>query len=214
MKTTMSLTLCFAVCLAATTVSAEPYVEKAQAKTTPWSGYWWPLHQGGLVGPLAKYDQATGRQAVAWEKAHRKMEAGLPKWFGFCHAWAASAVMEPEPQKPQQTTADDGRSVGLSVGDQKGMLAACHTIDVANSYGNRFGDDPADDPQDIAPDALWRILKLYLGKQRVPLVMDIEAGPEVWNFPVYAYQIRLDGTENCKHRGTLTLWMVDDGVST
>ena len=212
MKTTINLILCIVVCLATATVSAEPFVEKGQASTTPWSGYWWPLHAGGLMEPLSKYDQATGRQAVAWEKTNRKINTELPKWFGFCHAWAASSIMEPEPQKPQRAANDNGRPVGLSVGDQKGLLAACHTTDVANSYGNRFGDDRDDDPQDIAPDVLWRVLKLYLGKQRVPLVLDIEAGPEVWNFPVYAYQIRLDGSDNGERRGALTLWMVDDGV--
>nr|MBC8426604.1 hypothetical protein [bacterium] len=32
-----SLLLCLAACLAASAVAAEPYVEKAQARTTPWS---------------------------------------------------------------------------------------------------------------------------------------------------------------------------------
>lgn len=212
MRSVLNLTLCFAVCLAATAGFASPYVEKAQTKTTPWSGYWWPLCHGGLVGPLAKYDQATGRKAVAWERCNRKIPAGLPQWFGFCHAWAASSVMEPEPRKSQNAACGDGQTVGLSVGDQKGLLAACHTIDVANVYGNRFMGKPDDDPLDIAPDALWRVLKLYVEKQRVPLVLDIEPGPEVWNFPVYAYRITLDGTGNGQHHGVLTLWMVDDGV--
>lgn len=215
MKTTARLVLSVAACLAAipATAAARPYLEKAQAQTTPWSGYWWPLRTGGLVGPLAKYDQATGHRSVAWEKANRTMGPSVPRWFGFCHAWAASSLMDAEPRQVRNCRAIDGRPLGLGVGDQKGMLAACHTEDVSNSYGDRFGDgNGEEDPQDLAPDVLWRILKLYLGDQQVPLVADIEAGPEVWNFPVYAYEIQTDGTGDGRHAAVLTLWMVDDGV--
>ena len=208
-----SLLLCLAACLAASAVAAEPYVEKAQARTTPWSGYWWPLSAGGLVRPLGQYDAATGQAAVAWEQAHRQMGSGVPGWFGFCHAWAASSIMEPEPERARTARRRDGGSLGLAVGDQKGMLAACHTNDVANSYGERFEEGESDaSRQDIAPDALWRILKLYLGQQQVPVVLDLDAGPQVWNFPAYAYQLRTDGTADGDHQADLTVWLVDDGV--
>jgi hypothetical protein len=193
--------------------SGEPYIEQGRAEITPWSGYWWPIRQGGLTAPLSKYDLATGQRAVAWEKAHRPSDANVPEWFGFCHAWAASSIMEPEPKQFCTCRGRNGRSADLGVGDQKGMLAACHTDDVANSYGHRCGDgEGPEDPQDIAPDLLWRILKLYVGSQKIPMVIDIEPGPEVWNFPVYAYEIRSDGTGDGQQDATLTLWMSDDGV--
>lgn len=214
MKTATRLVLCLSVCLAANAGLADPYVEKAEARTTPWSGYWWPLQAGGLVGPLAKYDQATGRAAVAWEQANRQMGASVPRWFGFCHAWAASSIMEPEPQQARTSPVGDRAPLALAVGDQKGLLAACHTQDVANAYGERFEEgDSEEDRQDLAPDALWRILKLYLGTQRVPLVLDIEPGPQVWNFPAYAYELRTDGNGDGTRQATLTLWLVSDGVA-
>lgn len=200
--------------LLASPARAESYVEQAQAAIVPWSGYWWPLQAGGLVGPLSRYDQATGHQAVAWERAHRPMGPSVPEWFGFCHAWAASAIMEPEPQQTRSWPDGRGQAVTLSVGDQKGMLAACHTDDVAHSYGQRFqeGDSP-EAFQDLAPDALWRVLKLYVGSHRVPLVVDIEPGPEVWNFPVYAYEVRSDGWADGPHSAVLTLWLTDNSVA-
>ena len=78
----------------------------------------------------------------------------------------------------------------LGVGDQKGMLTACHTENPSHSWGDRFGDGlGSEDPQDIYPDLLWRLLKLHLGQHGVPLVLDIEAGEQVWNFPVYHYEV-------------------------
>ena len=41
--------------------------------------------------------------------------------------------------------------------------------------------------------------------RRCRWLMDIEAGEEVWNFPVYAYEIHTDGTDDGQHSGVLTL---------
>ncbi len=35
---------------------AEAAVEEGVAKHIPWSGYWWPVAKGELLGPLEKYD--------------------------------------------------------------------------------------------------------------------------------------------------------------
>ena len=37
---------------------------KATARTIPWSGYWWPMRDGRLLGVLGKYDRLTGRRAA------------------------------------------------------------------------------------------------------------------------------------------------------
>ncbi len=196
----------------ATASQAETTVERAEARFVPWSGYWWPLSAGGLNGPLGQYDRATGARALAWQKEHRPTRPDAPRWHGYCHAWAASCVMEPEPVRPVRVTAQGGGSLTLSVGDQKGMLAACHTNNVANVYGQRTeeGDQP---DGDLAPDALWRLLKLYVEQQGVPLVLDLEPGSEVWNHPVYAYEVRYarpdaSGTSHAR----MTLWLADDNV--
>ncbi len=216
MRSWMCLIIGCAVGLVAAPVLAADsgmQIERAEARFVPWSGYWWPLRAGGLNGPLARYDQVTGANALAWQKEHRPTDPDAPRWHGYCHAWAASCVMEPEPIEPVRVTAhQDNTSLTLSIGDQKGMLAACHTHNVANVYGRRTeeGDEP---DGDLAPDVLWRLLKLYLDQQGVPLVLDIEPGPEVWNHPVYAYEIRYtspDETGLCQAR--LTLWLADDAV--
>lgn len=201
-----ALALCLALAL-----RAEAGVDEAAAKHTPWSGYWWPIGEGSLLGPLAKYDQATGSAAAQWEMANNPPGPSVPQWHGYCHAWAAAAVLDKEPK--QAVSAAGGR-ISLSVGDQKGILSAAHSQDVSNSYGDRFGDGMgSDDYYDLAPDELWRLLRLYIKQQGVPLVLDIEAGDEVWNYPVYAYRIEYAPYGNSGLQlAQLSLWMADDEV--
>ena len=165
-------------------------IEEAHSNLTPWSGYWWPHYEGAILGPLSKYDKTTGKNSTAWEKNNHPSGSQVPKWFGYCHAWAASAVMEQEPRKSRQVQGP-ASSLVLKVSDQKGWLAVGHAKDVANSYGDRFGDNRgSEDRHDLAPDQLWRLLKLYVKQQGIPLILDVEAGDQVWNYPIYAYRIQ------------------------
>jgi hypothetical protein len=85
---------------------------------------------------------------------------------------------------------------------------------VAQHYRARFDGQPEDDPQDIYPDQLWRVLRLFLQQRGIPLIVDIEGGTQVWNYPVYAYRVdyRPAGSGNW-YLGEMTLWMADDAVS-
>lgn len=195
--------------------TAQSQVDAAQASVTPWSGYWWPHKEGAIQGPLSKYDRLTGRTALLWEQQQYPAHEGVLDWHGYCHAWAASSVLETEPQsdryvRPRGSSVDP---VHLTVGDQKGLLAAAHAEDVANSYGDRFGDGEGDESDDLAPETLWRLLRMYVKNQGIPLIVDIDATEEVWNYPVYRYEIR-----HWPHDGEftriarMTLWMADNGV--
>ncbi len=186
--------------------------ESGAAKITPWSGYWWPIHEGRLLVPLGKYDQLTGKRAANWEKQHNPPGPDVPKWHGYCHAWSAAAILETEPARESRFRLDSAR-LALDLGDQKGLLTACHTEDLANSWGDRFGDGRgSEDPQDMRPDLLWRLLKLHLGQQRVSLVLDVESGEEVWNYPIYQYELHYHPTRGDQYDADLTLLMADDGV--
>jgi hypothetical protein len=194
-------------------IRAAEVIEQAEARTIPWSGYWWPYSQGALLNPLRKYDALSGAVAADWEATQHPAGGTVPAWHGYCHAWAASSVMEGEPQR-SRLAGSPQQQVELLVGDQKGLLAVCHALDDANAYGDRYGDGEGnEDLQDLAPDLLWRLLKLYVKEFGVPLIVDLEAGEEVWNFPVYAYRIELQETSDDGQRvANLTLWMADDGV--
>lgn len=212
MKKTVLLMSCF-VCLAVP-ATTPAQVEEAQARYVPWSGYWWPLRDGGIVEPLKKYDRLTGRKAATKEQAIYPIGPDAQGWWGYCHAWAASSVMEREPRRSVTPRLTNGSSLELAVGDQKALLAGCHTDDVANTYGRRNNGNVGDDPEDdLKPDELWRLLKLYVKQQGLPLILDLDSGPAVWNFPVYAYRIELSRQEGYEDfLAHMTLWMADDYV--
>jgi len=224
MKASIYLILALALIVGTAQPGRASTVEEGHARAIPWSGYWWPHSQGAMIGPLAKYDAITGKRAAAWEQRTHPRGPDVPRWHGYCHAWAASSLMEAEPQTVR-TAGVEGR-IRLSVGDQKGLLAVCHARDVANTYGDRYGDGRgSEDKSDLAPDTLWRLLKLHLKQQGVPLILDIEAGAQVWNYPVYAYRIQYSpygnnspttndspGSNDGLQLAQMTLWMADDAV--
>lgn len=196
------------------TSRSDDVIDQGSSEIFPWSGYWWPHQEGAMLGPLASYDHLTGASAVTWEKGHHAAGDDTPDWFGYCHAWAASSVLEPEPTAGRMARFQQ-RTKQLPVGDQKGLLAVSHALDVANTYGDRFGDGVgSDELQDLTPDSLWRLLKLYVKQQRVPLILDVEATEEVWNYPVYAYRIVQTGErENGVRTAELGIWMADNSVT-
>jgi len=207
----MAVALGCLICFQA--AGAAEVIEEGQSQILPWSGYWWPHFQGALLGPLSKYDTLTGSAAADWERQQHPSGAAVPRWHGYCHAWAASAVRETEPQR-ERLAGVVPREIPFGVGDQKGLLAVCHSNDDADSFGDRFGDGEGDDdPQDLAPDVSWRLLTLHVKQQGLPLILDVEAGPEVWNYPVYAYRIERQSTgADGECVASMTLWMADDAV--
>jgi hypothetical protein len=206
------LTACFLTAgLLAAPAPARAQSEEAAADFTPWSGYWWPHKEGRIVGPLTKYDQAFGAKAADWEKTNHP-KATAEGWSGFCHAWSAACVLEKEPKAKIKY-----KDLELGVDDQKAWLTVAHSADSADFFGKR-NDDPSlpvnsELYQDLKPDMLWRYLKLYVQQRGIPLIMDIEASPAVWNYPVYAYRVTWapSGGPN-EVKAHLTLWMADDAV--
>lgn len=183
-------------------------VEEARVHNDIWSGYWWPIKDGELINPLSKYDKVTGKKAADWERKNNPPGPNVPEWYGYCHAWAASSVMEKEPQKNRKYK----RTV-FSIGDQKGLLAASHANDVSNSYGERF-EGEGTNPDDIAPDQLWMVLRRHIQKQGIPIILDVEAGTPVWNYPVFAYRVTYNPVESGSsvYQAEMELWLADDGV--
>jgi hypothetical protein len=180
--------LCLLLLLSAPAAYAE--VDQGEAKVVPWSGYWWPDREGELsrgygrdrMSPLAKHDTVTGAHAEAWHRQFRSGEQIL-KWHGLCYAWASAALFEPEPRRPITY-----RGVDFRVGDIKGLLCAAHADDKPVVFGERFRDRDSN-RDDIAPDELWRVCREYVAEKGIGLLVDLDAGPEVWTYPVYSYRV-------------------------
>jgi hypothetical protein len=186
--------------------------DEGQARFVPWSGPWWPGQKGGLLRQLRKYDLLTGKQAASWEKTNNPRNAA--PWAGYCHAWAAAAMLEREPRAPRTVKGPSGKSVVLSVGDQKALLTICYDANYEPvHYGERFSGEAGNDPQDIYPDVLWSALRQYVKQRGVPLIVDIDPGKAVWNHPVYRYRVTHRPTTTPGQRlATMEIWMADDQV--
>lgn len=180
------------------------FEESARSQKNVWSGYWWPLRRGEILVPLSKYDKQTGKKSVEWEKKNNPSGPNVPQWFGYCHAWSASTILEDEPKEVIQSG-----SQSLTVGDQKGLLAVIHADDDAEFMGTRY--EEGGDFNDIEPTQLWYALKTYIKEKGVPIVADIEPGEAIWNYPVYAYKAKMIPKGN-KGLGTIEIWFADDAV--
>lgn len=210
MKTpTMLLAGCLALLGAAGRAAAAS--DGGTAQFVPWSGYWWPVKEGRMLGPLTKYDRITGSKAASWEAWYRPPGTG-GRWWGYCHAWSAASLLEAEPRSWRSVPIPGG-SVTLGVGDQKGLLTIAHDNDPAHIYGTRYAGKLGDDFHDIYPDVLWKYLRLYVKQQGVPLIIDASPGTQVWNYPVYSYQVKYQPADGGKYQAWMKLLMADDAVS-
>ena len=204
--TSIFCAFCLTLGCVGASASAQTIRDEGRVAKTVWSGYWWPTAKQEILRPLAKYDALTGAASVEWERTNNP-PTGVAPWVGLCHGWAAAAVMEDEPTRPLTS------SVGtITVGDQKAWLSLAHGGDVANFYGRRFDGQPGDDPNDMAPETLWEALRTSVRDQKTSIVLDIEPGVEVWNYPVYAYRVDATKVGGNLYRGKIYVWFADDHV--
>jgi hypothetical protein len=193
------------VCLVAP-VTTGATTDMAQASFTPWSGYWWPTTSGGLAtgngyrghpAPLEKYDNLTSGitkgPATQWY-LDNNYDPNAPGWYGLCAAWSAAAVTEDIDFQPAILD-----KVLYRVGDKKGLVTACHEFDAAIR-------ENAHDPTVFHA---W--LLRYLKVAGIPFYAELDPSDEVWNYPVYRYDLttNVSGTTESV---TCRIWYADDQV--
>lgn len=163
----------------------------------PYSGHDYPDKAGGTMVALRKYDLAFhgGRAlATAFEqhdttafteptierrglfRLRRVQVERTPGWHGHCNGWTAAAIRHAEPQ----TSVRRGR-LTFSPADIKALLAEVYMYNAAEFLGGEEDDDA------INPGTLHVILCNWIGRNQHPVAMDSNLGPEVWNYPIYAY---------------------------
>jgi len=186
---------------------------RGEAKTPPWSGWWWPFHISlpnhlyDPRGPMDKYDSLSVAQGLsnpgtrAWERENHFANQPGQEWYGHCNGWAAASILEPEPRKTQ--TID---RISFNPQDIKGLLSEWHWWDPAISYyGTRY-DGPANNINDINPQEFHQAIINFIGKKGLPIIMDISGGtqeinnPQIWNYPAYQYQMEYSPEVNNPER--------------
>ncbi len=154
---------------------------------------------------MARYDAFAGSSAQSWEYDHHGPVANQPDWAGHCHAWAGASVWESMPSA-NRTVGD----VTFRPRDLAGLITEAYYNDTLSTEISLFRP---------APGLLWRYLRQEIGGQNamhghaMGLVGNLTTiKGEVWNFPIYQYQINYSQDDSGLCSGTLTLWFADDGT--
>ncbi len=180
--------------------------ESGEADFTPWSGWWWPTTQGGLAtglgyrghpAPMEKYELlkegAYPGNATEFELS-RYYDPDAISWYGQCEAWAGAAVLEHIEFYPSVID-----NIVFYVGDKKGLLTACHHDD------NRIRESAHN------ADTFHWWLTHYIGELGTDFYADLDAGEQIWNYPVFKYELEM--TENGDQIDVqCQIWYVDDQV--
>jgi hypothetical protein len=160
-----------------------------------WSGYWFPRNntylfepRNGRLSPLQKYDlyveRTRGRASSAAAKEaedHRTHGVGAYPWEGRCDAWAAAAVLEPEPARGVTL-----QGIDFSVGDLKSLAVLSYErVDGIREFGQRFNGVADSDHRDMYPDQFHRFFQVELFEKGKSFVMDFDPGVPVWNVPIF-----------------------------
>jgi hypothetical protein len=122
----------------------------------------------------------------------------IPTWYGICHAWSPAALLEPEPNcavsyngvtfqpmdlKALVSEVYDGASIATVFTGAR--FYGPESADATDEYG-RFTDASR---RDLGPGFMHVALANILGRLNASVVMDVTAGAEVWNQPIYSYSV-------------------------
>ncbi|MDM8522745.1 PPC domain-containing protein [Desulfococcaceae bacterium HSG8] len=177
-----------------------------EADDIPWSGYWWPKTQGGLVtgedyrghpAPLEKYDYVTtgtyeGPATQFGKERHYSPDA-VP-WEGLCFCWSAASILEEEPVHKSVY-----KGILFRIGDKKGLLTAAY-------YGALYNIHSTDTPAEF-----HEILEEFIAHQKIPVILDIGTDGESWNHPVFKYDTNYTRDGSTRHYTTM-IYYADDHV--
>ncbi len=191
--------------------------------TPAWSGYWWPMldsDSGERLwhddGPLDKYDYYVRARtgyfpspyATTWEYQNHRTTDKSATWWGHCNGWAAASIREPEPG-----VASSLQGIYFRVADKKGILTEWHNSTNSDwGAGDRYNGDYGDDLQDIYPYEFIAALIQYIVNQDEAIVMDLDCHEEVWNHPIYGFDMAEVDRYGNQAKFTCKVYYATDGV--
>lgn len=179
-------------------------INKAIAEAGSNSYAWWDTDDGKRYNALRDEIEtlSTEVEAVAitidtateYEVfSHGSMQFGVQNWFGHCNAWAAAAIMEPEPR--HEVTVD---GVTFTAGEVKALLTEAWMEINSSFYGTRNEDHETEEGRqeisyrDMTPAGFHILFADQIGKRDKSFVIDRFTGSEVWNQPVTAYRSKVE----------------------
>ncbi|GAB9468857.1 Glycoprotein elicitor-like protein [Globisporangium polare] len=133
----------------------------------------------------------------------------IPTWFGICHAWTPASILESEP-----SCAVTKNGVTFQPLDIKALLTQIYDGASLSTVftGVRFNGDDNTTPKDqygrytdssrrdLGAGFFHIALSNIMGKFNQAFILDVTGGSQVWNQPVYSYEM-LEMTEMTTQQG-------------
>ncbi len=138
-------------------------------------------------GPLDKLDRLMGTQAREFEfnKFRKAVTDGKQySWWGHCDKASTVACLLDLPKHGVVMTNAAGEKIQFTPNDIQGLLVKVvpYLSTNVDFKGNRFNDPNKDDPNDPYPHVFMETMRQW-AQDGLPFVLDIDPGPQVWNFP-------------------------------
>lgn len=187
------------------------------------------------LSPAEKYDLLAGRwdfpvtrSEIALSQAYwRSYRGEIPEWFGICDGWAVASVLMPEPKRTVRAQTPFGFTIDLYPADMKAMLSYffAKTRLHYRAVGGRCNAQTIEldangrpiraECRDLNPATLHLALDELIARQNRPIILDLQPGYEVWNYPISAYEMaysnmrQLSQEPQYQHAAPGTVYLVD-----
>jgi subtilisin-like proprotein convertase family protein len=154
--------------------------------------------------------------ATEWELRHhgRYGDTDPDSWWGHCNGWSSYVLNEDEPVREvwakmtsgrvEECTTDRSGCVLFRLGDINALGAELYWNDAARMLGRRCEQETSEFQFDASGRinavecrdgnaAAWHIVAAnMLGAMQRPFIIDLNADFQVWNYPVYRFEIDQD----------------------
>jgi hypothetical protein len=209
--------------------AAQRYLDSDFPKSTSWKTNFdyflkFPtLEKTEQLSPAEKWDLLVGDTNKSltrnqWEEGRGYYEAykKVETWMGLCHGWATAAIQELRPKKIVTAKSASGDDLTFYPSDIKALA----TLGWSNmSFRSRFvgGRCNAKDPKtdtagrvvdtecfDNNPMTFVLALVNQIGQAQRSFIMDATFDYEVWNQPIYGYEISYFNVETGESANRLT----------
>ena len=174
-----------------------------------------------MLSPSEKYDILVGdkrfgltRAMWAEGKEYVDRSGSVEKWMGICHGWAPAAYMLPRPRRTVTVRSATGVLLRFFPADIRalGSLLWAHAAPALRFCGSRSEEkDPKKDENgrvlsqaafDNNPGTFYLAMANQIGVSKRSMVLDATFDYEVWNQPIYSYEIHYFNPETMQFAGT------------
>ncbi|MFT5433949.1 MAG: hypothetical protein ACI9OJ_004661 [Myxococcota bacterium] len=145
--------------------------------------------EAGLDADKPTIDTAT--EYEIWN--HGTAQYGVQQWWGHCNAWAAAAILEPEPRHSSEV---DG--ITFTAGDVKALITETWMELNSSFFGSRNDFHGSEDARkkinynDVTPGGFHIFFSDQIANHDKSFVIDRYTGDQVWNQPVKAFRSKIE----------------------